>query len=489
MPSSLTKRVLTFAMNIGQDDEERFGGGGGGSQESSGATSISSNSGGIISTIWHHFKEIFIKHDGQEWALVFRRLMDEVIDPFDLTFLIILSSLPFLLLTTTTSPSSTPTPTTRNTPTRQNNNNSSNGSISSTSSADASSSTTPTSDAPLSYFELMVINVSQLARLSLVMYVVDSIVVMMETLTDVFDPNNDDGSSNSNNSNNNEDVVADGEYYATASSWSVLSGGLGKILYICWLAQRLSVFKRYGLNKIFSKSDDDKTGRVTAIDRLMDGGIIACTFFITLDVLNVDLGMSGITSVFAFSSGLSLVVGLASQNLATMFVNGLLLTTSDRILEGDYIEFKDTCGQITKIGWFQTTLRHYDEKIEVIPNSDLGMQRVTNLTRVKRCRVKQTLRFHYDAVDKLDVVLPEIIEEIKRSCPEVISDGSAPLRAVWSDFKEDHISINVEARFNLPPMGNLYHNNRHECLKAIYRACRKHGIEFVVGLYPNGINK
>ena len=478
-------------MNIGQEDEdERFGGGGGGGvgQDSSGATSISSSSnGGIIPTLWHHFKEIFIKHDVEEWALVFRRIMDEIIDPFDLTFLIVLSSLPFLLLTKTPPP--VPTTTTNNIPTRQRNSRSNSGSsINSTSSACASSTgttTTPTTDdVPLSYFELMVINVSQLARLSLIMYVIDSIVVMMETLTDVFDPNNNDDNIDTENV-----VVVDS---STTSSWS---SGLAKILYISWLAQRLSVFKRYGLNKIFkSKSSsggggDDKTGRVTAIDRLMDGGIIACTFFITLDVLNVDLGMSGITSVFAFSSGLSLVVGLASQNLATMFVNGLLLTTSDRILEGDYIEFKDTCGQITKIGWFQTTLRHYDEKIEVIPNSDLGMQRVTNLTRVKRCRVKQTLRFHYDAVDKLDVVLPEIIEEIKRSCPEVISDGSAPLRAVWTDFKEDHISINVEARFNLPPMGNLYHNNRHECLKAIYRACRKHSVEFVVGLYPNGINK
>mmetsp|Transcript_59642 Transcript_59642/g.146224 ORF Transcript_59642/g.146224 Transcript_59642/m.146224 type:complete len:444 (-) Transcript_59642:3450-4781(-) len=443
MPSSLTKRVLTFAMNLGQNDGE------GGGQDSSGATSTNN---GIIPTLWHHFNEIFIRHDPEEWAVVRQRLTEEIIDPFDLTFLIVLSSLSFLLTTST--------------PTRQNDGNNN------------SSSAASTTEVPLSYFDLIIINVSQLARLSLVMYVIDSIVVTLETLSDVFDPN--DIIDNENNDNEN---------YEEGSATSSWSSGLAKILYISWAAQRLSVFKRYGLNKIFSKAEDDETGRVTAIDRLMDGSIIACTFFITLDVLNVDLGMSGVTSVFAFSSAGTLVVGLASQNLATMFVNGLLLTTSDRILEGDYIEFKDTCGKITKIGWFQTTLRHYDEKIEVIPNSELGMQRVTNLSRVKRCRVKQALRFHYDSVDKLDVVLPEIIEEIKRSCPEVISDGTAPLRAVWTDFKEDHISINVEARFNLPPMGNLYHNNRQECLKAIYRACRKHGVEFVVGLYPNGINK
>lgn len=37
-------------------------------------------------------------------------------------------------------------------------------------------------------------------------------------------------------------------------------------------------------------------------------------------------------------------------------------------------------------------------------------------------------------------------------------------------------------------MGDVYWNNRQECLKAIYRACKRKEVEFVVGLYPNGMN-
>jgi small-conductance mechanosensitive channel len=475
MPSSLSKKFVVMAM--GDNNNNKYGNG------ESGSTNPPS---GVIPTMWYHFHELFFSHNDEEWTILKQRLTDEIIHPIDLTFLIVMSSLSYFIV--------------------NNNNNKQPQQQKGEGVAKYSS---------LSYFDLFLVHVSQLARISLVIYVIDCVVVIWETLGVVV--------WDQHQHINSDDSAADVDGLLMSSpSLHVWSAGLAKILYIGWTAQRFSAFKRYGLNKIFLRrrkvddrtssnassthgsdgsnggketdtiideiEEEDKSGRVLAIDRLVDGGIIACTFFITLDVLNVDLGMSGVTSIFAFSSAGTLVVGLASQHLATMFVNGLLLTTSDRIKEGDFIQFKNTCGQIMKIGWFQTTLRHFDELIEVIPNSELGMLSVTNLSRAKRCRVRQTLRFPYDAVDKLDVVLPDILEEIKASCPKVISDGTAALRAVWTDYKEDHIRIMVEAHFNLPPLGSVYWNNRHVCLQAIHRACKKHDIQLVVGLYPNGIN-
>lgn len=65
-----------------------------------------------------------------------------------------------------------------------------------------------------------------------------------------------------------------------------------------------------------------------------------------------------------------------------------------------------------------------------VPNSILGMQRVKNISRTNQCRVQQTLRFHYEDALKLPKILDDIIDEIKVSCPELISDGSRTLRAV-----------------------------------------------------------
>lgn len=195
----------------------------------------------------------------------------------------------------------------------------------------------------------------------------------------------------------------------------------------------------------------------------------------------------GVSSLFAFGSAGTLVLGLASQNLAQMFVNGLTLSTSDRIREGDHIRFGDgTNGKVEKIGWMQTTIKGYDELVEIIPNSQLGMQRVKNLSRIKKCRVRQYLRFKYEDAEKLvEKVLPDILGEIKQACPTLISDGSAVFRAIWQDFKEDHLRVMVEAHFKLPPMGQEYQENLQMMNLAIWRAVKRNGVDFVTTFYPS----
>eukprot|EP00956_Cyclotella_meneghiniana_P015154 scaffold22996_cov59-Cyclotella_meneghiniana.AAC.1 len=226
-------------------------------------------------------------------------------------------------------------------------------------------------------------HVSQAAKLAVVVYLFDCIVIALSSL---------------------------GFHFVTLTN---VSTGIAKLLYIMWIAQRVSAFKRYLLSKAISKHPE-KLGRAATMDHLVDGLIMGMAGMFLLDVLDVDMGM-GITSIFAFGSAGTLVIGLASQNLATMFVNGLVLQTSDRIAEGDHIKFGNGhAGRVKKIGWFQTTLKHYDELETIIPNSELGMERVQNLSRIGKCRVRQTLRFRYEDADAFDALLPDILDEIKK---------------------------------------------------------------------------
>jgi small-conductance mechanosensitive channel len=300
-------------------------------------------------------------------------------------------------------------------------------------------------------------HISQAAKLAMLVYVFDCVVVILSSLGFSF------------------------------KTLTTMSKGFAKILYVSWLGFRICVFKRYMLGRVIKKKPD-QLGRASTIDRLMDGMIFMGTSFFLMDVLNVDMGI-GVTSIFAFGSAGTLVIGLATQNLATMFVNGLVLTTSDRITEGDHIKTgSGLTGRVQKIGWFQTTIRHYDELEEIIPNSELGMQRVSNLSRMKKCQVKQQLRVKYEDIDKLEGFLASILEEIKAACPKAITDGQRPFRAFFTDFKEDHLRVMVDTHYNLPPMGEVYWKNRHNCMLAIHRAAKKNGVEFVSGLYPNGLN-
>ena len=300
---------------------------------------------------------------------------------------------------------------------------------------------------------------------------------------------------------------------------SNLSLGFAKILYIVWAAQRLSVFKRYLLGRAFSRHPG-KLGQAAIVDRLMDGIIYIVTGLFLMDILDVEMGV-GVSSIFAFGSAGTLVVGLASKDVASMFVSGLTLTTTDHVREGDHVKFGDgTTGQIVRIGWMHTTIRGYDELIEVVriqcrvvscrvvssfggdrrkqqpsiprapwlldllshtplspphlwlccfafdvprtkknhqvPNSVLGMQRVKNISRLNMCQVKENLRLRYDDATKIPQCCADILQEIQQSCPDVITDGTRPLRAVWRGYEKDHLVVMVDVHFlNIKPIGTV----------------------------------
>lgn len=308
-----------------------------------------------------------------------------------------------------------------------------------------------------SYFYYIADHVSQAALLALVVYAVDCVVVVLGTLGFTF------------------------------AQVKPVTQVVAKVLYIAWASQRFSIFKRYLLGQAVSRKPN-QLGRVNMIDRLADGLIYVCTGLFLLDVLNVEMGV-GVTSIFAFGSAGTLVVGLATKDIAAMFVSGLTLTTSNRINEGDDIRFGDgTNGKVLKIGWMQTTIRNYDELIEVVPNSELGSQRVKNISRITMCQVKQLLRFRYQDAEHFSELLPSILEEIKLSCPQVITDRSRPFRAFWTGYREDYLEVTIDTHFNLKPVGQEFAENKQRVLEAIYRAVKKSKAEFVTTCYPHAMS-
>lgn len=167
------------------------------------------------------------------------------------------------------------------------------------------------------------------------------------------------------------------------------------------------------------------------------------------------------------------------------------------------------------MGFLRTKVRKYDESEVNIPNSQLGGQRVCNISRTNRCRVVTKLRFHYDGkcrrlfvtnlhhpeedffneqttdpldktiidIQKLPEALAFIKEEIVQSCPTIITKGK-PFRAKISSFERDHVQATVDCRFELPPVGDTFWENREEMFLAIDRAVRKAGLNYARPVFP-----
>lgn len=200
-----------------------------------------------------------------------------------------------------------------------------------------------------------------------------------------------------------------------------------KVAYTTLAVQKLLRLKTATLCRLFKVSPDNM-GRLDVLDRLVNGLIVSLVSLVLLDWLSVQMGMA-MRGLFAFGSVGTLAFTLASQGLLTQLMSGGFLIFSNKMNVGDYVTFGDNvAGTVTKLGWFDTTLRGADNTVTRIPNAGLASQNISNLSRVRQCQVAQTLRFHYEDVDVLPAVLDSIKEEIKRSCPRLITDGT---RYVW----------------------------------------------------------
>jgi small-conductance mechanosensitive channel len=249
--------------------------------------------------------------------------------------------------------------------------------------------------------------------------------------------------------------------------------------YTVWAARKLSLFKKWMLCRLWHRSPET-LGRMELIDHLGDAFILTVAFLVVVDILSFELGFA-VKSIFAFGSIGTLVFSLASQGIVANLMNGLLLSASDRVYEGDSVKFGNGLeGTVVKMGWIETVIRGSDEIMMTVPNSDLASQQLANLSRLLRCQIKQTLRFSYKDVDKLSKVCDDIKAEIRKACPELITDGTRAFRCHWIGYEEDHLSVMVQAHFRIRPLGSEYWVNRQRVLEAISRAVEKNDVEFEI---------
>lgn len=249
-----------------------------------------------------------------------------------------------------------------------------------------------------------------------------------------------------------------------------------QIAYTLWLTDRIATAKKLALRNYVSKYPEIY-GRMQIMNRLGNAALIVVAGFLVLNIFKVEMGVA-MHSFLALGSISTLAVGIASQGIFAQILNGLLLVSSDRIYEGDFVRWGKLEGTIVKLGWMETIVRGPDETMVSIPNSDLARQQLSNLSRVRQSQVTQTLRFKLKDADGMPGLLESIKEEIMEACPTVITDGSRPFRVVWSDYGADFLQVDVDVHLRVRPIGDEYWTNRQRILQAIRKAVKKNDLTF-----------
>lgn len=162
------------------------------------------------------------------------------------------------------------------------------------------------------------------------------------------------------------------------------------------------------INKIVARSklkDQKLAGRF--IYNIAKVALLVIYFIAVLTVLGIDT--SSLVAVLAASS---LAVSLALQSIMTNFASGMIIVGNKPFKEGDYISVGDYSGTVTNITLHSTTLVTPDNKVVIIPNSDISGGTVVNYSALPERRLDLEFTVAYGTnVEKVKKVLTKVLEE------------------------------------------------------------------------------
>ena len=162
------------------------------------------------------------------------------------------------------------------------------------------------------------------------------------------------------------------------------------------------------INKIVARSklkDQKLAGRF--IYNIAKVALLVIYFIAVLTVLGIDT--SSLVAVLAASS---LAVSLALQSIMTNFASGMIIVGNKPFKEGDYISVGDYSGTVTNITLHSTTLVTPENKVVIIPNSDISGGTVVNYSAMPERRLDLEFTVAYGTnVEKVKKVLTKVLEE------------------------------------------------------------------------------
>lgn len=171
------------------------------------------------------------------------------------------------------------------------------------------------------------------------------------------------------------------------------------------------------------------------------------------------LGISGVAIGFAF------------RDILQNFLAGILILLTEPFQINDQIVFKDFEGTVENIETRATTIRTYDGRRIVIPNSELFTNSVTVNTAFDSRRLQYDVGIGYgDDIDRAK----ELMLEALHSVPEILKDPAPDV--LLMELAESTVNIRVRRWIN-PPRRADDLASRDKVLSTIKKTLVENGID------------
>lgn len=194
------------------------------------------------------------------------------------------------------------------------------------------------------------------------------------------------------------------------------------------------------------------------LGRLAQGITILVGLFIALSIVIPSLKANDLVQLLGISG---VAIGFAFRDILQNFLAGILILLTEPFQIDDQIVFKDFEGTVENIQTRATTIRTYDGRRIVIPNSELFTNSVTVNTAFENRRLEYNVGIGYgDDVDEAKRLMLEAIYSVD----DVLRDPAADVLVL--ELAES--SVNIRARWWIKPPRRIDElNSRDKVISAI----------------------
>lgn len=183
------------------------------------------------------------------------------------------------------------------------------------------------------------------------------------------------------------------------------------------------------------------------------------------------MGIMGIqmTSFIAILGAAGVAIGMGLQGTLQNFAGGVIILLLKPFKVGDYIEQGSYAGFVEGIQIFNTTLRTYDARKIIVPNTELATKSLVNHFNLPQRRIAIPIGVAYgESVDKAK----EVLLKVANANPQVLQEPKPPF-ATLEKFGDSSLNVTLYA-WTLP---ENYWTTLYSLNEEVYAAFRREGIE------------
>ncbi|PMB53746.1 mechanosensitive ion channel protein MscS [Fischerella thermalis CCMEE 5201] len=204
------------------------------------------------------------------------------------------------------------------------------------------------------------------------------------------------------------------------------------------------------------------------LGRLAQGTTLLVGLFVALSIVIPTFRAGDLVQLLGISG---VAIGFAFRDILQNFLAGILILLTEPFQIDDQIVFKNFEGTVENIETRATTIRTYDGRRIVIPNSELFTNSVTVNTAFENRRLEYDVGIGYgDDIDQAK----QLMLEAMHSVPEVLKDPAPDVLVM--ELAES--TVNIRARWWIkPPRRADDLTSRDQVLSAIKKKLVENGID------------